>query len=271
MITKSAVTELPFHPKSKDTSHPLGTNLRQDSEIEEDRFSSLPRYVPTRAFDAPLEFNGKEIWKSLLSPVQNQGRCGACWAIASTSALADTFNIHSEGRLNIELSAARLILCNIQDAGRIDRGADRGTNTGYEEVHVDDISNLWSKMEEEIITDACFGDSLAEAWSYLYIYGTVLNSCFPFEQNIGNHQYNLATSISVMNVPMCIYLTGALGDMCTDSMYDPMTGQNKGTPAIFYRAWAIFSIEGMEDMMQSIYESWSYQFKFYYIPGLLYI
>ena len=62
----------------------------------------------------PDTFNGKEVWGELLTPPKNQGTCGGCWAFASTGTLADKFNIQSLGLMNIDLSPAKLILCDKQ-------------------------------------------------------------------------------------------------------------------------------------------------------------
>ena len=39
------------------------------------------------------------------------GRCASCWTFASTSALSDRLRIHTDGRINVLLSAQNLVDC----------------------------------------------------------------------------------------------------------------------------------------------------------------
>src|SRR5579872_2458283 len=90
-------------------SLPLQTFPRNTSVKTEDEFNSLKKInLQKPEIICPDSFDGRNIWHSFLSPVINQGSCGACWAIASVSTLADRFNI--QGKLHLQLSPARLIL-----------------------------------------------------------------------------------------------------------------------------------------------------------------
>ena len=66
-------------------------------------------YVKIFAFK---NFDGRNVWKNLITPPLNQGNCGSCWAFAATSTLADRFSIQSQGKLKVKLSPTKLILCN---------------------------------------------------------------------------------------------------------------------------------------------------------------
>ena len=97
------------------SNKPLQTLLRSDDVNIDEQFkklitrSKIPEY--RLQIHTPDSFDGRITWNGLLTPVQNQGSCGSCWSFASTSTLANLFNIQSMGLYNINLSAARLILC----------------------------------------------------------------------------------------------------------------------------------------------------------------
>ena len=79
--------------KLKIKQRPTLTRLRSYSPIAEAKYKKAPIHFPKIKISLPKNFNGKEIWKGLLSPVRNQGSCGSCWAFASVTCLADKFNI----------------------------------------------------------------------------------------------------------------------------------------------------------------------------------
>ena len=58
-------------------------------------------YTNNRDIIIPINFDGRLVWKNLLFPVINQGKCGSCWALASVTCLSDRFNIQSNGKINI--------------------------------------------------------------------------------------------------------------------------------------------------------------------------
>lgn len=63
----------------------------------------------------PDSFDSRSKWPKcsrLISAIQNQGACGACWAIASTSTMTDRLCIHSENNtFQDRVSAENLLSC----------------------------------------------------------------------------------------------------------------------------------------------------------------
>ena len=61
-------------------THPLTTYLKDETATIESEYSQLKKYFPQRKFDLPVQFDGREVWRGLLTPVINQGSCGSCWS-----------------------------------------------------------------------------------------------------------------------------------------------------------------------------------------------
>jgi hypothetical protein len=189
------------------STHPLNTILRADSsELETNllHFLNKSERVDTSSFKwpknikLPKTFEGKRVWKDFLSPIKNQDTCGGCYAYATTSSLADRFNLRTRGALHLDLSASRIILCDLigQSAGT---ESDRQIEIGIK------VQGIFG----------CFGNSLLEAWRYLYNIGTNSTICFPENTN-----------------KTCEQVVGPFYDTCVDG----------NTPAIFYRASDVYLV-----------------------------
>ena len=129
-------------------ARPTLTLLRDSSQKAEIEFDILPKATYRRDLDIPDVFDGRVVWKGLLTPVRNQGKCGSCWAFASTSTLADRFNIQSIGQINVELSPAKLILCDFM-------GAE--WDVDHPETNPEEVGEI---NAANISTGACRGNTL---------------------------------------------------------------------------------------------------------------
>jgi cathepsin B len=194
-------------------NYPLRTITREESSDYNaffisflERLGIYKKYVKEPDIDLPEQFNGALFWKKLLSPVKNQGNCGGCYAFAAASALSDRYNIMSNGKLYVNLSAIRIILCDL--LGR----------------EAETISNLEKERQINIRatgTFGCSGNTLLEAWRYLYTVGTNTVQCVP----------------EVLDEKKtCIDYVGPYYDTCV--------AQNK--PAEFFRAKYVYAIPGVE-------------------------
>jgi hypothetical protein len=222
--------------QTKIKERPTNTTIRSDSDIiNNDHLELLKSFdIQDSTFELPIVFDGRIVWKGLLTKPKNQGSCGSCWAFATTSCLADRFNIHSMGLMNIDLSAAKLILCDLQG---------KEYNIIHPELHQD----LVAKAEfTSILNSACFGNSLLDAWRYLYIIGTNTSECFPYSKNYGTFEQptGLGSFTIPEKMPICSQVTGILGDMCTDFTFDVHSSSETGTPARFYKTLHIYAIAG---------------------------
>lgn len=215
---------------------PTLTFLRHTSKAINEQFNSLPKAKPGRNIDLPDNFNGKEVWNGLLSPVMNQARCGSCWAFASTGVLADRFNIQSVGLMHVQLSPTKLILCDFQG---------KEFSVEHPELQPEQLSQL---NVDEFSVGACMGNTLYDAWRYLYVIGTNTLECIPYDKSLGGTQsYNSLTKFTDSGkLPLCTSVSGPIGDMCNNFSVDTFSAEEYGSPARFYRCLHFYSIAGIE-------------------------
>lgn len=218
--------------------NPTNTILRGDSDFADTKYLDL---IPEpqeniysvvhidKNFKYPNEFNGRNIWRGLLSPIVNQMGCGSCWAFAAVCVLADRFNIHSKGTLNLQLSPVPIVLCNIH-------GGERPKPLRNLEQSI----KIFESVQKLF---GCKGNLLSEAWRMLYTVGTNDTKCMPLDIL----KYTTPSS--------CIKLTGPTGDMCSDYFYNTSNNIEYGTPAKFYTAKHIYAIPNSEvNICQEIFK-----------------
>jgi cathepsin B len=213
---------------------PLNTTVRSQSTSLNEDFLKIIKYTPHRTdIKIPDKFDGREAWLDLLPPVNNQGTCGSCWAFATTDVLASRFNIQSLGVVNLTLSAAKLVLCDLQ--GKEIQISHPGTQ---------DISRV------ETNAGGCYGNNLLDACRYLYLIGTSTIECVPYHKQLGkflNKYTQIGKFTDNYSLPLCSNISGPYGDMCSDYYQDYHTGLQGGTPCRFFRAIHFYGLAGTKE------------------------
>lgn len=217
---------------------PTQTILRSDNENTNEQFIKAYKVKSQKQIPIPNIFDGRKVWKNLLTPVMNQGTCGSCWAFASTSSLANRFNIQSIGLINVNLSPAKLILCDWQ--GKELAMTNFNINTA-----------LFTELNRTALQNtACYGNSLLDAARFLYEIGTPTNQCVPYNQNIlqtGQFQ-TIGTFTNPSQLPFCHTAAGPVADMCSDFYINTHIGIESGTPERFYRALHFYTLAGTKEL-----------------------
>ena len=225
MSSSSSITRKSL--RSMISEHPTNTILRGDSKAAEKKYAEL---VPApqeniykvvkieNSLQIPESFEGKVFWKEFLSDVVDQKECGSCWAFAAVTSLSDRFNIHSNGKLHLNLSPVPIVLCDTHGAAN-----PEPLNNLEESIQLfESVQKLYG----------CNGNLLSEAWRMLYTVGTNEQSCMPLRI------LNNKTPSS------CIKLTGPAGDMCSDYRYNFRNFTEYGTPAKFYTVYHVYAVPG---------------------------
>jgi hypothetical protein len=222
--------------KNKISQYPFNTYIREDSINIENEMLKITRVVPTRKIIDIDNFDGRITWKGLLTQPQDQGKCGSCWAYASTSMLSDRFNIISSGKINIVLSATKLILCDWSGSELLVNNPD---DEFYKTV----------KLNRSGLKNSCYGNSLIDAFRYLSVYGTCSIECIPNTNELGlnkNFQQLGKFDNNITSLPFCSDISGPYNDMCSNFYIDEKNKSEYGDVQKLYRSWNFCCIAGTE-------------------------
>jgi hypothetical protein len=218
--------------KLKISNNPTNTIPKDKSINTKNEHNKLPKSYATIEIKLPDTFDGRKVWKDFLSPIRNQGKCGSCWAFSTVSCLEDRFAIQSGGLLKPDLSVAKMLLCDF-------KGQE------FTVPHPDDNSDVLNKINADVINKGvCKGNTLYDAWRYLYLFGTCEDKCLPYDTFLGkDYKYNSLSDFEKNDkLPLCQNISGPIGDMCYDIKKNSYTGEEYGTPARNYRCCEYYSV-----------------------------
>uniref|UniRef100_A0A7M4E284 Cathepsin B n=1 Tax=Crocodylus porosus TaxID=8502 RepID=A0A7M4E284_CROPO len=87
----------------------------------------LPERVAFAEYlDLPDSFDSREQWPNCptIKEIRDQGSCGSCWAFGAVEAISDRICVHTNSKVNVEVSAEDLLSCCSFECGM-------GCNGGY--------------------------------------------------------------------------------------------------------------------------------------------
>lgn len=117
------------------------------------------------ALDASESLPTQFAWTGVEWPM-DQGQCGACWAFAAVSSLNDRFTIWSD--LLLDLSPYKMLMCNFG---------------GLEyDINLNDFDAQTNAEKQALADFECRGNSLSDAWRYLFTNGVPELTCVTAEE-----------------------------------------------------------------------------------------
>ena len=240
------VTPKPFTGK---VIKSFGTVLKDNPKVAQK--SLLFRAVtPTKRRKMPDNYPSNDIhspiWKKymiLISEIGNQGQCGSCWAWSTVGMLADRFSLCTAGKIQTELSPAKMVMCTFKFADLNIKEEDEFLKQFWKSLDQRDPTS--EKIFKDLkSTIACSGNDLYSSLQALFHLGTTPADCVPYISTEGDVQYNLGESSDPENIPHCLDVVGNDFGVCL----------NKKEAARIYRADDIYTISSDEDdIMQEIY------------------
>lgn len=138
-------------------------------------FMCVMDYTNTDKSFLPTDFNGMVVWRDYMCPTTQQFECGSCWAFASTTTLADRFNVIAKKKILPIPSMNFSLLCTTNE-DIVDLKTVLSTTASYSSQH-----DLETKLQEINKTQfACNGNYLITGWCFLYASGTTDDDCLPY-------------------------------------------------------------------------------------------
>ena len=138
--------------------------------------------------DTPESFDGRNVWENFIHPVRNQGLCGSCWAFSSLFVFAARLSIMTGGKYKYMFSTGKMVYCAVTLA----------------EDPLQEIEDIKKKLYNSVPYDyklptdtsgdtfGCDGESLINAWQFLYRFGVPENNCLLYgDEPQGDPKFNL--------------------------------------------------------------------------------
>jgi cathepsin B len=196
----------------------FGTILRDDSpsaEKQEQTFAVV--YAPTAHPEIPARFDGRDAWAAYLSPIKNQGLCGACYAFSVVGMLADRYAIQTLGQVRPDLTPLDFALCM------------KTIETPAEFLRSREDPVFEKTVVEKQALAACQGNTMYNAARAVYVQGVFEEPCVPdgtIKGFVSKHG----------KLPTCTELEGAqVPSVCTN-----------GDPPRYWMAEQYYTIGGGE-------------------------
>lgn len=149
----------------------------------------------------PVDFDGRRIWGSYLSPVLNQGVCGACYAFAPISTLMDRYTIFTQGQVRPFFNPLEAAMCLVADLDQED----------FERLVSGQDLPFLQQEEEERRRPPCNGNSMYNIGRLLYRSGAVSATCVGLD-TLQNFMLDNG------HLPSCPAIEGRRQAMCCTSI-----------------------------------------------------
>lgn len=206
----------------------FGTILNSNShvKVQASRFKTAKKKIDKVI---PATFNPFDTWGNYLSDIKNQGGCGCCWAMASSSAMADRLTIMTLGQFFEALSPYQMIIC---------QGAIPPKDGKVDPAYIQEINHQAHSQ------GSCNGNSLYSAMDFLYCFGLTTTRCVN-EGEFPSYNIKKIEEVQEKDIPICQDILGDNYDTCLD----------KKIASRFYRTIAGYAVDpDVESIKQEIYK-----------------
>jgi hypothetical protein len=172
-------------------------------------FQSIDPYtLYSQDFKIPLIFDSRTVWKSFLSPIQNQKNCGSCYAFAWASALSDRLALLTNNEIHVTLTSVNITICPLTFPGM-----DLQISS-FNQENIDRQNRLLIEKKEQEL-HSCSGNNLFDSARFIYYVGATTVECVP----------NTITSNTGKNLPSCENIEDRLNNLQFNGCYQSNKAQ----------------------------------------------
>jgi Papain family cysteine protease len=148
----------------------LVSNKSTQDQIND--LNQINNKAPFIEMNIPNSFDGRTVWKNLMSDVPNQSDCLSCWVFTSLFVFSSRLSIYTNGKYKLNFSPAKMIFGKNNDNDKLKSWDDIkkqiGNKIPFDFSHTKDLQN--NVVEPRV-------ESLLDAWQYLYRFGVCESTC----------------------------------------------------------------------------------------------
>jgi Papain family cysteine protease len=149
------------------------------AEFMKDLKEIHPFRLYSKEFSLPKSLDGRIIWKDYLPPIQDQGKCGACYAYTWATMISTRIGLLTSGKLRVELTSVDPVICPLLQPGE-DLVLSHYTQLQSSSAKIREIAEKRRQQELQVHKiRACHGDTLLNAAKFIYMVGATTTDCVP--------------------------------------------------------------------------------------------
>jgi hypothetical protein len=149
------------------------------AEFMKDLKEIRPFQLYSREFSLPKTLDGRVTWKDYLPPIQDQGKCGSCYAYSWAAVISTRIGLLTSGNLQVELTSVDPVICPLLQPGEdLVLSHYNQLQSNSEKIR----ETAEKRRQEELRVHkirACHGDTLLNAAKFIYMVGLTTTDCVP--------------------------------------------------------------------------------------------
>lgn len=152
---------------------------KNKAEFMKDLKEIGPFQLYSKQFHLPKSLDGRIVWKDYLPPIQDQGKCGSCYAYSWAAAISTRIGLLTAGHLQVELTSVDPVICPLLQPGEdLVLSHYNQLQSSSEKIRETAEKRRVEELQVHKIR-ACHGDTLLNSAKFIYMVGLTTTDCVP--------------------------------------------------------------------------------------------
>lgn len=152
---------------------------KNKAEFMKDLKEIRPFQLYSKQFHLPKSLDGRIVWKDYLPPIQDQGKCGSCYAYSWAAVISTRIGLLTAGHLQVELTSVDPVICPLLQPGEdLVLSHYNQLQSSSEKIRETAENRRREEVQAHKIK-ACHGDTLLNAAKFIYLVGLTTTDCVP--------------------------------------------------------------------------------------------